>query len=309
MRHVTSTGLVLGLLALGSTACSIDVRGESIVARDEKRFAVSGEPELSLNTFDGSIEVRSWDQKDVRIEIERRGPNARAAAALVVNVKQTGNRIVIEAPSPSGRNGGFHFGSWSSGSVSLIVTTPARVTLDASTGDGSIATEGLAGTLALKTGDGSIRVARVDGRVKAHTGDGSIRISDAIGLIDADTGDGAIDLAGRLEGVNIRTGDGSIRIAAEKGSVVASDWSVTTGDGAIDLRVPATLDAELDAHTGDGQVAANGLEGLAGDRRDERHTLRGRLGDGGHTLRLRSGDGSIVIASLGDPGQLVPARR
>ncbi len=296
MRHFTSTGLVAGFLALGSTACSIDLQGDSVVTRDEKRFSVSGEPELSLSTFDGSIQVQSWDQKEVRIEIERRGRDSQATAALVVNVNQIGNRIVVEAADPRGRNGGSFFGSRTSGSVSLIVTTPARVTLDARSGDGSIATEGLAGALVLNTGDGSIRVTHVDGRVKAHTGDGSIRISDAIGLADADTGDGSIDLAGRFEGVTVRTGDGSVRVAAGEGSAVTSDWNITTGDGAIDLRLPAALNAELDAHTGDGHVEARGFDGVTRDHRDDGHTLRGRLGNGGHTLRLRSGDGSIVVS-------------
>lgn len=289
--------LLGGSLALGSAACTIEVQGEAVVSREEKRFTVSGEPELNLRTFDGSIQLRSWDQKDVRVEIERRGPDTGTAAALVVNVTQTGNRIVIDAPNPR-RDEGFHFGP--SRSVSLIVTAPRRMRLEARTGDGGINAEDLAGSIVLNTGDGSIRLTRVDGQVTAHTGDGSIRITEAVGTLDANTGDGAIDVTGRFEGVTVRTGDGSVRLDLESGSVLTTDAAISTGDGSIDLRLPATLDAELDAHTGDGRVRASGIAEFTterrDDRRDDRRTLRARLGSGGRQIRVRSGDGSISIS-------------
>lgn len=292
MRHLTTNVAFAGFIALASTACMVDIQGEAVVNRDEKRFTVSGEPELNLRTFDGSIQVRSWDQKDVRVEIERRGPDAQTAAALVVNVTQEGNRIVVDAPKPPRRDG-FHVGPGPS--VSLIVTAPRRLSLEAHTGDGSIAAKEVSGALVLQTGDGSIRLTRVEGRVKAHTGDGSIRISDATGLVDADTGDGSIDLAGRLEGLSLRTGDGSIRVDVKDGSSLSGDWSITTGDGAIDLRVPPSLNAELEATTGDGHVNATGIAGSSTDRDGTRRALRARLGAGGPMLRVRSGDGSIAI--------------
>jgi DUF4097 and DUF4098 domain-containing protein YvlB len=296
MRQSIFTGLAAGFLVLTSAACAIDVQGAGVVTRDEKRFTVSGAPQLNLRTFDGAIQVRAWDQKDVRVEIQRRGPDAQAAAALVVNVTQDGDRIAIEALDPRRHDGGPLFGFWSSGSVSLIVTTPRNVALEARTGDGAITTEGLAGSLVLNTGDGSIDVKGIEGRVKAHSGDGSIRIDDAVGSVDADTGDGAIDLAGRLEEVSLKSGDGSIRVHVAPGSTLAGDWNITTGDGAIDLRVPDTLNAEIDAHTGDGNVRGDGVVSSIGDDRRNRHDLRGRLGTGGRVLRVRSGDGSILIS-------------
>ena len=114
-RHAqddSRTGSVLGIsvLALGSAACSIDVRGEGIVTREEKRFTVTGAPDLNLRTFDGSIQVKSWDRNEVLVEIERRGPDAQTAEALVVNATQDGNRIVVEAPGPATGRTGFTSG-------------------------------------------------------------------------------------------------------------------------------------------------------------------------------------------------------
>ena len=291
-----SLSAVIAVAVIGA-ACSIDVRGDDSVIREERRFTVNGQPELRLRTFDGSIRLRSWDRNEVLVEIERRGPDAETAKALAVDTSQNGNTVVVEVPEPRQGRDRIHFGSWQSPSVSLVVTAPRRLTLDARTGDGSIAADDLAGSIVLNTGDGSIRVRRVEGGLKAHTGDGSISISDVNGQLDAESGDGSIDVGGRLEAVNVRSGDGSVRVDADSGSVLKSDWNITTGDGSISVHLPGTIDAELDAHSNDGRVRADGFSGLSSnDRDDDSGTVRGRLGRGGRSLRVRSGDGSITIS-------------
>jgi hypothetical protein len=297
MRNFQTVGMLASVLAFGSAACSVDVRGEGSVLREEKRFTVGAAPEVRVRTFDGAVRVKSWDRNEVLLEIERRGPDNQTAEALVVNATQEGNRIVIEAPSPEGQRNVIHFGSWQSPSVALTVTVPRRVTIEARTGDGSITVDDLAGTVGLDSGDGSIRASRIEGRIRAHTGDGSITISDAVGQVEADSGDGSIELGGRLELVDVRTGDGSVRADIVDGSVMKSDWTINTGDGSIALRVPGNLDAELDAHSGDGRVHADGIaQAERSPDDDDSGTLRGRFGKGGRTLRLRSGDGSIDVS-------------
>jgi hypothetical protein len=297
MRNLHTIPVLVSLLALGSAGCSIDVRANNVVTREEKRFTVSGDLDLNLRTFDGSIQVRSWDRNEVLVEIERRGPDKESTEALVVNTTQDGKRIVVDAPSPQERREGIHFGSWQSPSVNLIVTAPRRLTMEARTGDGSITAEDLVGTVALNTGDGSIRLARADGRLRARTGDGSIQITDAVGSVEAASGDGSIEVEGRFEAIEVRTGDGSVRVDVRDGSVMKTDWSIGTGDGAISLRVPGDLDAEVDAHSSDGRVRADGISQAERSRDDDdRGTLRGRLGKGGRVMRLRSGDGSIDIS-------------
>ena len=301
MRIKTSAFSAVGLSAwaLVSAACSIDVRGEGIVSREEKRFTVTGEPNLSLRTFDGSIQVRSWDRKEVLIEVERRGSDKETTEALVVTASQDGNRIVVEAPGPRNRHDVIHIGSWQSPSVNLIVTAPRHVTVEARSGDGAITADDLTGAVALNSGDGSIRARHIDGDLKAHTGDGSISVTDGAGRVEADSGDGSIELAGRFEAIDVRTGDGAVRLDVFDGSSMKSDWNVNTGDGSISLRLPANLDAEIDAHTGDGGVHASGIPAAAertGDEDPDRGSLRAQVGKDGRTLRLRSGDGSIDIS-------------
>ena len=300
MIPVLTSALSVSVLSLGSAACSIDVRGEGIVTREEKRFTVSGQPELNLRTFDGSVQMKSWDRNEVLVEIERRGQDAKTAEALVVTATQDGNRITVEAPEPRDRREGIHLGSWQSPSVNLIVTVPKKLTAaDVRTGDGSITADDLTGVVALSSGDGSIRARHIEGNLRARTGDGSIVVSDAAGRVEADSGDGSIELSGRFEALDVRTGDGAVRLDVFDGSALKTDWSVNTGDGSITVRLPANLDGELDAHTGDGGVHASGIDSAVTAERndnDDRGSLRGKIGKGGRTLRLRSGDGSINIS-------------
>jgi hypothetical protein len=293
------SALTVSVLSLGLVACSIDVHGEGVVTREEKRFTVGGQPELSLRTFDGSIQLKSWDRNEVLVEIERRGPDQQSAEALVVNASQEGNRVVVDAPEPRNRREVIHLGPWQGSSVSLIVTAPRKTNVEARTGDGSISADDLAGTVGLHSGDGSIRASGVEGNLQARTGDGSIAISNAAGRVEADSGDGSIELGGRFEALDIRTGDGSVRLDIFDGSVLKTEWSVNTGDGSISLRLPRNFDAELDAHTGDGGVHGDGLPVAAerdNDDEQNRNSLRTQLGKGGRTLRLRTGDGSINIS-------------
>jgi hypothetical protein len=284
------------LFSVGAAACSIDVNGTGTVLTESKTFQVTGQPDLKLHTFDGEIDVRSWDRNEVSVEIQRRAATTEDAKALEVTTTQDGNRIVVDAPGGERRHV-IRFGSWQGEGVTFIVRVPRQLTLDAQTGDGSISTGDLSGTITLMSGDGSIRGERIEGALKAHTGDGSIAIQAAAGRFDLDSGDGSIRLDGRVEDLRVHTGDGSVTLTAGDGSAMKNDWSVTSGDGSISVSLPGRFDADIDAQSGDGRVRASWEPERRPTEDGDRGTFRGRLGAGGHTLRTRSGDGSITLSS------------
>lgn len=288
---------VLG--ALAAPACSIDIHGSETSEREEKRFTVeAGEPvELEVRTFDGSIQVRSWDMDEVRVEIERRGPDQPTVEGLEVRTTQQGNHLVVDAPRPARQGNVNVFGPRASQSVHFTVSVPRRLTLRAQTSDGSVEASDLQGSIDLRTGDGGVRASRVEGQLTVRTGDGSILVDDVSGEVEAESGDGSIEIAGRLERLDVRTGDGSVRAEVLSGSEMKDDWRVTTGDGNITLRVPQGFNADVEAHTGDGRVRIEGLDPpVIQDRDRSRRDVRGRLGSGGLALHLRSGDGSIEVS-------------
>ncbi len=291
-----NAGATFGVLiaALAAPACSIDLHGQAEVVREERRFQAADGVELVLRTFDGAIDLQSWDQDEVVVRIERTGSTTQEAEALPVRATQEGNRILIEASEPEDRGDAVRIGPGRS--VAFVVRAPRRTRIEARSGDGSITASGFDGAIALETGDGSVRGERLGGQVRVRTGDGSISLMDAQGAVDLNTGDGSIDLRGRLESLRVHSGDGSVHVAAEDGSAVAREWLVTTGDGAIRVELPAGLDANVEADSGDGRVSADWAEPSRRDDGD-RQSFRGRLGKGGPAIRLESGDGSIDIRS------------
>jgi Putative adhesin len=279
--------------ALLSAACvHVDSQGHSV--REEHRFKIEGQPDLRLTTFDGSVEVRSWDQPEVLVEIEKRGPSKEAIDRLEVVVNQQGDRIELEARRPMGGDTFIGIGINISPQVRYIATVPRNAAIVARSGDGAIRIERITGRIELRTDDGSIRGDELSGELSATTGDGSVVLDDVNGSVEISTSDGGVSVTGRLARARVRTGDGSVTLRAEPGSAMSGDWTLTTSDGGVVVYLPADFNADIDAHTGDGRIRSE--FSLAEDEtKRENRTVRGRIGKGGHTLKVRTGDGSIVL--------------
>src|SRR6187402_3084643 len=81
--------------ALGS-ACVVSVDSQAQIVREEKRFKVSGTPELHLTTFDGAIEIQATDGQDVSVDVEKRGATKEVVDGLEIVTTQDGNKISLE---------------------------------------------------------------------------------------------------------------------------------------------------------------------------------------------------------------------
>jgi hypothetical protein len=291
------------LAAVSLAACEVNLNSEGIVSRETKTFKVTAAPEVQLDTFDGAIEIHSWDRDEVEVEIEKRAMEQRLVDEMEVTAEQQGNRIVVKVAGPSRGDDfdGIQIGVHYSPSARLRVVVPRNSQLTASSGDGSIAVEDVTGKITLRTNDGSIRGSRLGGEIMVRSGDGSIRIERAEGKLDLETEDGSITLEARPSVLRARTMDGAIRLEVQPDATVTEDWDLQTGDGSVVLTLPADFDAVLDAETRDGVVRASHpsvrdeSEGEGRDREERRRTLRATLGSGGKTLRVRTGDGTIRI--------------
>jgi DUF4097 and DUF4098 domain-containing protein YvlB len=293
MKFTFLRGAVI-LPVLAATACEVSLDSQSQIAREEKRFVVSGTASLRVTTFDGSIQIRSWDKPDILVEVEKRGPTRESIDALEIRTEQNGNAIELEVKKP--RSESFTgFGIHRSATARLIVSVPHHIDVRARSGDGSIRIERVNGRIELHTGDGSIHASDVTGEMTFNTGDGSVTVAGAEGRLDLDTGDGGVNVTGKLTSLRLHTGDGSIVYRAEPGTAMADDWEITTGDGGVSLYLPESFDAEMDAHTGGGTIRNELSVTATGGGEVNRRIVRGRLGEGGKRLRIRTGDGSIRL--------------
>ena len=286
-------GLVAAALVLA--ACDITIGASEYSVREEKKFTVSGQAQLSISTFDGSIAVRGWDRNEVVVEVEKVGPDERTVDRIQVNATQDGNLITIDVPKPSPLE---TTGMRRTPSANLVVSVPLKTAVSARSGDGSIEVRRVNGRLDLDTQDGGVRVEEIAGSLLVRTGDGSVDGRKVDGQAEIHTGDGSISLDGVLTGLTAETRDGSVEITARPGSRTDGEWDVTSGDGDVRVEVPKGFGAEVDARTGDGRVRVDTLMDAPDVRQqdpDERDSVMGRLGGGGKALRLRTSSGSITV--------------
>src|SRR5512132_4602877 len=130
----TAVGAILLVPALLAAGCTVTVDSQGQIVHDEKRFAVSGTPTVNATTFDGSIQVQSWENADVLVEIEKRGPTRAALDQIEVHTAQDGNNITVEARRPR-RHAVRVFGLNISPTARLIVWVPKRADVRARSGD------------------------------------------------------------------------------------------------------------------------------------------------------------------------------
>ena len=281
--------------ALALAACDISIGASEYSVREEKKFTVSGETQLALSTFDGSIEVRGWDRDEVVVEVEKVGPDQATVDRIQVTATQDGSAITVgvQKPSPLERTGMRR-----TPSANLVVSVPLKTAIVARSGDGSISIRRVTGKLDLDTEDGSIRVEEVAGMLTARTGDGDVIGRKMDGQADIHTGDGVVGLDGVLTVLKVETRDGAVEVTARPGSRTDGEWEVTTGDGDLRIEVPEGFGAEVDARTGDGRVRVDTITDRPEARKNEhedRDSVIGRLGGGGKALRLRTSSGSITV--------------
>ncbi len=289
-----------------ATACEVNLNSEGLTSRETRTFEVKGQPEVVLDTFDGAIEIHSWDRDAVEVEIEKRASEQSLIDEIKVHAEQKGDRIEVRVTGPAHE---FHMtiGRNMSPSARLRVALPRASRVQATSSDGSIRVADVDGTIILRTADGSVAATRVSGDISVRTDDGTIRIERAAGKLDLETGDGSIVVDAKPTVLRLKTADGTIRAQIDADSKMTEDWDLSTEDGSVVLTLPSSFDGELDAETRDGTVrATHPLLREADrerssddreDRRERRRSLRARMGEGGKSLRVRTGDGSIRIES------------
>jgi hypothetical protein len=287
---------MLAPLALG--ACVVRVDSNDFRAREEKRFQVTGAPEITLTTFDGPIDVRGWDRDEVFVEVEKRGREKDAVEQIEVVSEQKGNSISLEARQPGGKKYAFGMLTSMSRSAKLIASVPRGSNIVLRSGDGSISIEQVKGRIELRTNDGTITGLDISGDLLARTDDGSVRLSSVDGRCDVVTGDGSITLDGRFDFVRARTNDGQVTVKVLPGSKVGENWSLMTGDGNAIVYLPDGLSADLDAESSQGNTRVDQALRIHTDGESSKTMLRGTIGEGGGNLRIRTVDGHIHFKRL-----------
>ena len=240
-----------------------------------------------MDAWKSSAENRVWSE--VVFKNRARAADRAGARSLLENIRaeavQDGDSVRVKARSGIGLGGTV----WTD---VVIRVPPVSTELDIRTEDGRVEIEAVSATIVAETGDGRIRIADVEGTVRLRTRDGSITGTNLTGDFDVLSDDGRIRLDGSFGQLSVVTADGSVRVSVRDITTISNDWSIRTSDGTIELALPASLGAELDATTGDGRVI-NNLSHFKGT--EHRSRVKGTLGTGGRLILVTTMDGKIVL--------------
>jgi DUF4097 and DUF4098 domain-containing protein YvlB len=256
-----------------------------------KTYQISARADLRVSTDDGDVTIIGSDQKQIDARVTTEGYKI-SSSDVRIEESQNGDHVVISVKMP---HFNFSFFGGKHKSVKVELHVPRELELDVETSDGDVVAQNVAGRVHFSTGDGNVTATAVHGDIRLHTGDGHISGTNFDGTLDADTGDGNLQISGRFDSLSLKTGDGNIEAQVGGGSKVANAWTVRSGDGHITMRLPADLNANVDAHTGDGSITCDIPIMVSGTLS---HTVRGKLNAGGGTLSITSGDGSIHLEKL-----------
>jgi Putative adhesin len=296
-------GLACAAVLAANGLAAPQVRAEEVT----KSFAVSGRPNVRVETNDGSVRVSSGDAKQVEFRVEYQGYEL--GKNLRVDARQDGDKVELIARVTG--HWGINLGWGHNRRLHIEVRMPHDGDLQVDSGDGAVETSGVKGTLNVHTGDGSVKASSLEGTIDLHTNDGSITVDtlrgdiklrtgdghiearDLDGKVEADSGDGHIRLVGRFEALNVKTGDGSVDTHVLPGSKMATAWTLRTGDGSVDISLPADFQADINATTGDGHISLGVPVTMEGTF--SRSEVHGKMNGGGQTLTIHTGDGSIRL--------------
>jgi hypothetical protein len=271
-----------------------------------KSFAISGRAQVRIETNDSSVQVLTGDTKQVDFRVTYDGydlnktlhidasqdgdsvrMNAQVSGHWGISWGGKGRHIRIEVRMPKDADVQIDTGDGS------VETQPINGRLRVHTGDGSVHSQAATGDVDIDSGDGSITLEGAKGNIRLHSGDGSIEARNLDGRVDASSGDGHIKLDGRLDQLNVKTGDGSINARIQPGSKIAASWTIHTGDGSVDITLPADLQANIDASTNDGHISLGIPVTVEGTFSNSQ--IHGKMNGGGQPLTIHTGDGSIRL--------------
>jgi hypothetical protein len=301
--------------AIVFVAFSAVVSGSAFAAGGtfSRTLSVSGSPIVTIATGAGYIHVNSGSGSEVRIEAKvsaQSGWNFGGSGSAEDRVRailahppivQNGNSVTI-GPS-SGNDEEFR-----NIAIDYEITMPAKSTVKATTGSGTLEVSHIGTLLLAQTGSGDIHLHEVGGAPNVGTGSGSIHVEGVHGAASLETGSGDIELSQEAAGdIKVSSGSGSIRLRGVNGAVRAgtgsgdievdgnpsAEWRLNTSSGSIRLTVNPAAHYTVNASTDSGSVRVAQPISL-GASLDRQHIV-GTVNGGGPTLRLTTSSGDISI--------------
>jgi len=271
----------------------------------EKKFTVSPGGILTVGTDVGSVKVIGNSSNEVSVSAVIKG-HEKDVERFEVSASQSGDRIEVTGKLPKG--GGSWFWNSTDLDVEFTVSVPREFSLRMNTSGGNIAVSDLKGEVRGETSGGNIEINGIEGSVDLETSGGNMRAEKCTGKIHLETSGGNIaitTITGELDvstsGGNVKVSDveGQVRAETSGGDVVVKMKGTNKGvyaetsGGSIDIVVPKSIAANIDAATSGGEVRCDLPVTLSG--RISEDSVKGTLNGGGNVIHAHTSGGDVRI--------------
>lgn len=258
---------------------------------DVRIFARSGDITITEGSG-GTVEFRA-EKDDRRGRLEDAGfvvlrESDGVTICAVYDEDDECERDGVRGPSRSGWNRGRR----ERVRLTMTVTVPRGTRLRTSSGNGDVSLSAAVAEARVTSGNGKINVSRVTGRVDASSGNGEVSVENVGGAVNARSGNGDVRIGTTNGPVSASSGNGDVRVSMDR-LTGDEDLEFTTGNGRIEVVVPADFSARVDANTGNGRIQTDFPITIEG--RLTKNRLRGTIGNGTRRLRMSTGNGSMEI--------------
>ena len=262
---------------------------------------------LSVETFNGSVEILGWDKDQVEINGTKYAPRQELLAALKVEVDAAADSVRIRTVRPSGERRG-NMGA------KFRIQVPRKTRLErVDSSNGGIRIDNIDGPARLRTSNGGLRLFRFNGDVEGYTSNGPVELTNFSGGATVETSNGPVNasgVSGRLDvttsnsgieasvdqldpgrPVRLRTSNGPVRLKVA--SLNGNDVIAQTSNAPLTVRLPRNANVRLRAGTSNGSIDCD--FDLTGRVTETKTRLEGTIGSGGPLIDLSSSNGTVRI--------------
>ena len=303
------TFLVLAPVLLFLAGCDLEDLGSSDRFTADFHYGSLKATRLSVENFNGSIEIASWDQDSIDISGVKYAGTAELRDAMKIDVGTAGDTLHVRTVRPSERRGNM--------GAKYVIKVPRKIELDRITSsNGSIRVNDIEGAARLRSSNGGIHVSSMKGNIDAQTSNGNVEVQDLDGSAVLKTSNGRVHAEGVKGTLEAETSNGGINIhlaKAESGRPIKLDTSnggieltmdsanqndvyASTSNAGITVHMPAASAAKVRAHTSNGSISSDFDVQVQGQI--SKHSLEGTIGSGGPLLDLSTSNGGIHLEKL-----------
>jgi DUF4097 and DUF4098 domain-containing protein YvlB len=270
----------------------------------EKKFTVTTGGILTLRTDVGDVSISGTSVSEVSIVAEVHG---RQRDVDDFDISAWQNEGGVEVKGKSGRSNWFRWFD-DSPNVRFTVVVPREYNAQVFTSGGTIMVKSLKGKVEGETSGGDLKIHDIEGLVTLETSGGNIQAERLTGDLHMETSGGDIQLQAITGNVDVGTSggnitisdvDGKIRAETSGGNVVVRARNgnngifAETSGGDIEIVVPKSISATIDASTSGGEVSCDLPVTMSGKLAESR--IRGTVNGGGNPIRAHTSGGDIRI--------------